>query len=148
MDSQLMEKEVLCILDTRQIQKFMFRSNTYVDTLGGSDLMTHILEDGISFALQSIDPPLMRDEYDLLQIIRIINVTAMRGMGDVESPRIMATICVLVINPAVAFMLTSVLSCGVWGIWIASLTCQVSWFIMSCIMERRCMHRTLGLDSA
>lgn len=84
----------------------------------------------------------------LLQIIRIINVAAMRGMGDVESPRIMATICVLVINPAVAFLLTSVLPCGVWGIWIASLTCQVSWFIMSCIMERRCMHRTLGLDSA
>ena len=25
MDSQLMEKEVLCILDTRQIQRFMFR---------------------------------------------------------------------------------------------------------------------------
>ena len=84
----------------------------------------------------------------LLQIIRIINVAAMRGMGDVESPRIMATICVLVINPAVAFMLTSVLSCGVWGIWIASLTCQVCWFIMSCIMERRCMHRTLVPGSA
>ena len=84
----------------------------------------------------------------LLQIIRIINVAAMRGMGDVESPRIMATICVLVINPAVAFMLTSVLSCGVWGIWIASLTCQVCWFIMSCIMERRCMHRTLVHGSA
>ena len=65
MDSQLMEKEVLCILDTRQIQKFMFRSNTYVDTLGGSDLMTHILEDGIRFALRSIEPPLREEEYDL-----------------------------------------------------------------------------------
>ena len=65
MDSQLMEKEVLCILDTRQIQKFMFRSNAYVDTLGGSDLMTHILEDGIRFALQSVQPPLREDEYDL-----------------------------------------------------------------------------------
>lgn len=65
MDSQLMEKEVLCILDTRQIQKFMFRSNAYVDTLGGSDLMTHILEDGIRFALQSIEPPLRKEEYDL-----------------------------------------------------------------------------------
>lgn len=65
MDSQLMEKEVLCILDTRQIQKFMFRSNAYVDTLGGSDLMTHILEDGIRFALQSIEQPLRKEEYDL-----------------------------------------------------------------------------------
>lgn len=82
------------------------------------------------------------------QIIRIINVAAMRGVGDVKSPRIMATICVLVINPAVAFLLTSVLSCGMWGIWIASLTSQVCWFIMSCIMERRCMHRTLVPGSA
>ena len=82
------------------------------------------------------------------QIIRIINVAAMRGMGDVKSPRIMATICVLVINPAVAFLLTSVLSCGVWGIWIASLTSQICWFLMSCIIERRCMHRTLVPGSA
>jgi hypothetical protein len=65
MDKQLMDKEVLCILDTRQIQKFMFRSNAYVDTLGGSDLMTHILDDGIRFALDHIDPPLSEGEYDL-----------------------------------------------------------------------------------
>ena len=79
----------------------------------------------------------------LLQIIRIINVAAMRGMGDVKSPRIMATICVLFINPAVAFMLTSVLPCGVWGIWIASLTSQICWFIMSCVLEHRCMREAL-----
>jgi Na+-driven multidrug efflux pump len=84
----------------------------------------------------------------LLQIIRIINVAAMRGMGDVKSPRIMATICVLFINPAVAFMLTSALSCGVWGIWIASLTSQICWFIMSCVKERRCMRRVLGFGPA
>ncbi|MBQ9009817.1 MAG: hypothetical protein IJ088_10880 [Clostridia bacterium] len=65
MDSQLMDKEVLCILDTRQIQRFMFRSNSYVDTLGGSDLLNHVLEDGILSALQSVDPPLKEDEYDL-----------------------------------------------------------------------------------
>lgn len=65
MDSHLKEKEVLCILDTRQIQRFMFRSNAYVDTLGGSDLITHILEDGMRFALQSVEPPLRKEEYDL-----------------------------------------------------------------------------------
>lgn len=65
MDSHLMEKEVLCILDTRQIQRFMFRSNAYVDTLGGSDLITHILEDGMRFTLQSVEPPLRKEEYDL-----------------------------------------------------------------------------------
>ncbi len=65
MEKELLEKEVLCILDTRQIQRFMFRSNSYVDTLGGSDLMTHILEDGIRYALKSVDPPLERHEYVL-----------------------------------------------------------------------------------
>ena len=65
MDRELMDREVLCILDTRQIQKFMFRSNAYVDTLGGSDLMTHILDDAIRFALSHIDPPLKEGEYDL-----------------------------------------------------------------------------------
>ena len=31
----------------------------------------------------------------------------MRGMGDVKSPRIMATICVLIISPVIAFTLPS-----------------------------------------
>lgn len=65
MDNHLMEKEVLCILDTRQIQKYMFRSNTYVDTLGGSDLMARIVGDAIRSAIKSIDPPLKPHEYDL-----------------------------------------------------------------------------------
>ena len=73
----------------------------------------------------------------LLQIIRIINVAAMRGMGDVKSPRIMATICVLIISPVIAFTLTHVLNYGVWGIWIASLTSQTCWFTMSCIKEHQ-----------
>lgn len=84
----------------------------------------------------------------LLQIIRIINVGAMRGMGDVKSPRIMATVCVLVISPAVAFTLTKIYHFGVWGIWIASLSCQICWFIMSCIREGQCMKRVLALETA
>ena len=84
----------------------------------------------------------------LLQIIRIINVAAMRGMGDVKSPRIMATICVLIVSPAVAFTLTSVLSWGVWGIWAASVTSQICWFTMSCVKEHQCMQRVLRLESA
>ena len=83
-----------------------------------------------------------------MQILRIITVAAMRGMGDVKSPRIMATVCVLIVNPAVAFVLTSALSLGVWGIWIASLTSQLCWFVMSCARERRCMRRVLGFGSA
>jgi putative MATE family efflux protein len=84
----------------------------------------------------------------LLQIIRIINVAAMRGMGEVKAPRIMATVCVLVISPAVAFTMTSVLHYGVWGIWTASVTSQICWFIMSCVKEHQCMQRVLSLESA
>ena len=65
MDKELMDKEVLCILDTRQIQRFMFRSNSYIDSLGGSDLIKHILDDAIRYALSHIDTPLVESEYDL-----------------------------------------------------------------------------------
>ena len=60
-----MEKEVLCILDTRQIQRYMFRSNTFLDTLGGSDLLIHILNDAIMDAMITIDTPLSPEEYSL-----------------------------------------------------------------------------------
>ena len=65
----------------------------------------------------------------------------MRSMGEVKTPRRMATICVLVINPAVAYLLTAVFSFGVWGIWIASLASQVCWLVMSSIKGRQCMNR-------
>jgi len=84
----------------------------------------------------------------LLQIIRIINVAAMRGMGDVKSPRNMATICVLIISPAVAFTLTTVFHWGVCGIWAASVTSQICWFIMSWVKEHQCMQRVLAMETA
>lgn len=84
----------------------------------------------------------------LLQIIRIINVAAMRGMGDVKSTRNMATICVLIISPAVAFTLTTVFHWGVWGIWAASVTSQICWFIMSWVKEHQCMQRVLAMETA
>ena len=65
MDAFLKDREVLCLLDTRQIQRFMFRSNTMLDTLGGSDLMIHILPDAIRYALTHIDPPLAEGDYDI-----------------------------------------------------------------------------------
>lgn len=65
MEKELMEKEVLCILDTRQIQRFIFHSNSYIDTLGGSDLIKHILDDAIRFALENIEPKIPSDQYDL-----------------------------------------------------------------------------------
>ncbi len=77
----------------------------------------------------------------LLQIIRIIHVGAMRSMGDVRSPRIMATICVLILHPSIAWLFTRVFSMGVWGIWIASLTSQTVWFVMSCVRVSQCMKK-------
>ena len=64
MDKELMKREVLCLLDTRQIQRYMFRSNTMLDTVGASDLMTHILDDAILNALRTIDPPVPEDQFD------------------------------------------------------------------------------------
>ena len=60
-----MEKEVLCILDTRQIQRYMFHSNTFLDTVGGSDLIVHVLDDALKNAMHSIDTPLSEEEYAL-----------------------------------------------------------------------------------
>lgn len=64
MDKNLMGREVLCILDTRQIQRYMFRSNTMLDTLGASDLMIHILDDAILSALKTVEPSVPEDQYD------------------------------------------------------------------------------------
>ena len=65
MEKELMNKEVLCILDTRQIQRFMFKSNSYLDTLGGSDLVNEVQEKAIRYAVTHIDPPLHEEEYSI-----------------------------------------------------------------------------------
>ncbi|MBR0382988.1 MAG: hypothetical protein IJH71_11205 [Eubacterium sp.] len=64
MDKELMNREVLCHVDTRQIQRYMFRSNTMLDTVGASDLMIHILDDAILHALRTVDPPVPDDQFD------------------------------------------------------------------------------------
>lgn len=110
--------------------------------LGARGFFGQFFRDGEAVA-QGVSYTFVAAALTLLQIVRIINVAAMRGMGDFTSPRRMATVCVLFVNPAVAFVLTSVLSCGMWGVWTASLTSQLCWFVMSCVMARRCMRRTL-----
>lgn len=65
MNLSLMDKEVLCALTTRQIQNYIFFNNSFVDTCGGSMLVSRILKDGIRFALSHIDTPLQPEEYDL-----------------------------------------------------------------------------------
>lgn len=61
MDEYLMNKETLCIFDTRKIQRYMFTNNSFGDTVGGGDLIKHILSDAIRFALKDYSP----DEFDL-----------------------------------------------------------------------------------
>ena len=65
MNAELKDREVLCLLDTRQIQRFMFRSNTMLDTLGASDLMSRIQLDAIVDALEHLDPPLPEGSWDI-----------------------------------------------------------------------------------
>lgn len=71
-----------------------------------------------------------------LQILRIISVGALRGMGEVLTPRRIATVCVLILNPAASYLLGIVLDFGVWGIWVASLLTQTAWFTM-CMFATR-----------
>lgn len=65
MDLNLMDKEVLCALTTRQIQHYIFFNNSFIDTFGGNKIVGRILKDGIRFALSHIDTPLQPEEYDL-----------------------------------------------------------------------------------
>ena len=57
-------------------------------------------------------------------------------MGEVLAPRRIATVCVLILNPAASYLLGIVLDFGVWGIWVASLLTQAAWFTM-CMFATR-----------
>ena len=77
------------------------------------------------------------------QILRLVNVGTMRGIGDVRSPMVIASVCVLLINPVLSYVLTIMLSRGIWGIWQASLVSQGVWFLAAAYMSRRDL-RQLG----
>ena len=76
----------------------------------------------------------------VLQILRLVNIAAMKGVGEVKIPRGLATVCVMLINPLTGFILTYVLGYGVWGIWIASLITQIFWCLMSFIKINSCIE--------
>ena len=65
MDKELLDKEVLCIFDTRKIQRYIFRSNSFADTIGASDIVKHILDDAILNALKTVEPALPESSWDL-----------------------------------------------------------------------------------
>lgn len=73
----------------------------------------------------------------LLQIIRIISVGTMRGIGEVKDPRRIATVCVFILNPLLSLFFTHAISFGIWGIWLASVITQLVWFIMGALLCRK-----------
>ena len=73
----------------------------------------------------------------LLQILRIVAIGVLRGMGEVKDPRRISTLCVFALNPALSLLLTSVCHFGIWGIWLASVITQVIWFLLSLLTCRR-----------
>ena len=76
-----------------------------------------------------------------VQILRIVNIAVMRGMGEVKDPRRIATVCVLAVNPALSLLFTSVMGMEIWGIWLSSVITQVLWYIVSVIMCKKHIGR-------
>lgn len=67
----------------------------------------------------------------LLQIIRIADTGAMRGMGEVKAPRIIATICVTIVSPLLTYAMAIPTGYGVEGFWGAAIITQGLWFVMA-----------------
>ena len=65
MDAELMNQEVLCLFDIRQIQSFLFRVNNNDAVQGADAIVKHVLTDALNWAVERIDPPLTADQYDL-----------------------------------------------------------------------------------
>ena len=76
-----------------------------------------------------------------LQILRLVNIGTMRGIGDVKAPMAVAIICVLIVNPGMSYLLTVMRSHGIWGIWQASMVSQSIWFLASFYMSERDLRR-------
>ena len=60
-----MDREVLCIMDIRQIQTFLFRVNSQEAVKGGDRLVKNILTDALAWAVKAVDPPLREEQVDL-----------------------------------------------------------------------------------
>ena len=76
-----------------------------------------------------------------LQILRLVNIGTMRGIGDVKAPMAVAIVCVLIVNPGMSYLLTVMRSHGIWGIWQASMVSQSIWFLASFYMSERDLRR-------
>ena len=80
-----------------------------------------------------------------MQIPRIVNIGIMRGIGDVKTPMMLASLCVFLVNPGVSYLLVVVMSFGIWGVWGGSLASQGLWFVGAVVKTRKLLA---SLDSA
>lgn len=74
-----------------------------------------------------------------LQVLRIIDISALRGIGQSRIPKRIAVLCVLLVNPISSFLFTMVFHLDIWGIWLASFITQAVWFVAGTIQCRQHM---------
>ena len=72
-----------------------------------------------------------------LQIIRIIDISVLRSIGQSGIPKKIAILCVLFVNPISSFLFTMVFPLNIWGIWLASFITQAVWFFAGTTQCRR-----------
>ncbi len=73
----------------------------------------------------------------LFQMTRMVNVGAIRGMGDSRIPKRIAIISTLFISPAVAYLLAVLLDFQIWGIWAAAFVTQSVWSMLAFVSRKK-----------
>ncbi len=73
----------------------------------------------------------------VFQILRIVCIAGLRGMGEMRDPRRIATLCVFLLNPGLSYLLAYPLKLEINGIWIASLVTQIVWMILAVLSFRK-----------
>lgn len=71
------------------------------------------------------------------QTLKFVSVGCMRGLGDVKTPRRIATVCILLLNPSTGLLFAVALGMGMWGIWFSSFISQLAWMLLSIIWCRK-----------
>mgnify|MGYP002511816865 FL=1 len=98
------------------------------------------------FGLFFDDPTALREGFHtslivstlvFLQIIRIIDISVLRSIGQSGIPKKIAVLCVLFVNPISSFLFTMVFPLNIWGIWLASFITQAVWFFAGTTQCRR-----------
>ena len=60
--TDLLDMPVLCVIDTRSVQKYMFHANEMEETMGAEVIMQTMAIESIRFAAEHVNPPLSPEE--------------------------------------------------------------------------------------